>query len=94
MKKNLHELNCIRVYKNGKDTGELISFNRFYKSYIVERWNGERRYNWTNNPVFGMVYTLNSVKSPSGDFYRTRFHFPTTESEARMLDYNYNIIKK
>ena len=93
MKKNLHELNCIKVYKNGKDTGELISFNRFYKSYIVEHWTAERRYHWTNNPMFGMVYTLNSVHGPNG-FYRTRFHFPTTESEAHILDYNYNIINK
>lgn len=93
MKKNLHELNCIKVYRNGKDTGELITFNRFYKSYVVEHWAAERRYHWNNNPIFGMVYTLNSVKGPDR-FYRTRFQFPTTESEARMLDYNYNIINK
>lgn len=90
---NFYDLKCVHVVKVNATTGkklddDYISWNRFQKSYIEERWETERRYHKIYT-IFGTGHELTTLKMPWGDKERITFDFPTTEKEAIERDKNY-----
>ena len=88
MEKNLNQLKCIKVYKNG-EYDNTLSFNQYLRSYVDERWKGERRYN-KKYTIFGYWHTKTIVIEP---MYKLKsvaeFVFPNSISEAITIDKEY-----
>lgn len=65
-----------------EETISWISFNQFQKSFVNERWQGERRYK-TDYTIFGRVHHKTIVKNPYSDERSVRlFDFPNSREEA------------
>ena len=88
MKKNEYELKCIKVIKED-EYSMTISFNQFLRSYVVEKWQGERRYN-KKYTIFGYYHTKTIVIEPTYKFKTvTEFVFPSDIDEAIAIDKEY-----
>lgn len=85
---NLKQIKCIKVTHNTSDgysSEEFISWDTFYRSFVQERWVGERR-NRMIHTIFGTAHTRTTVKSPSGYITSVRlFEFPATVAEVLAL---------
>ena len=78
---SLRNLKCIKVTHNGEREYN-ISYNKFYRSFVEERWTGERR-TGRNATIFGYAHTKTTVKNPFGGTSSVRvFDFPISEEEA------------
>ena len=88
MKKNDYDLKCIKVYKNG-EYASTLSYNQYLRSYVDERWKGERRYN-KKHTIFGYWHTKTIVIEP---MYKLKsvaeFVFPSDIDEAITIDKEY-----
>ena len=89
---NLESMKCINVkhYFNGGEENEVISFEQFKRSFVDERWTGERRTN-KKATMFGYHHTKTTVKCPSDKrLISVRiFDFPSSRLEAENRDYGY-----
>ena len=89
--KHINDLKCIKVtciYEN-KISIEILSFSQYYKSFVDERWQGERRAN-KKYTMFGYWHTRTTVKNPYSNQKSVRvFEFPENEEQARQLDAEY-----
>ena len=89
--KHINDLKCIKVtliYEN-KQISERLTYNQYYKSFVVERWQGERRTN-KKHTMFGYWHTKTTVKNPYNNEKSVRvFEFPENEDHARQLDAEY-----
>ena len=85
---NLHCIKMVRV-ENGKQVNvSYLTYDRYRKSFIDDRWFNERRYHWGYS-IFGYVYTLNSITRPDGTIIQRRFYFPKSQDEAEQLEKQY-----
>lgn len=83
----LNDLKCIKVIHtnvDGEITENYITYKRYCKSFIDERWSGERRYNKSFS-VFGLNPTYITVNNGYGGISRRRFIFPNSVEEAREI---------
>ena len=82
---NLEQIKCIKVIHNtsdGHSSEEYISWATFYRSFVKERWAGERRTRRVYT-IFGTAHKVTTVKSPSGHITSVRlFEFPNTRAEV------------
>ena len=70
------------VYGNETPKVSFISFNQFKKSFVEERWQGERRYN-KNYTMFGLHHTKTIVTNPHDGTKSVRtFEFPESYEQA------------
>lgn len=81
----LRKLKCIksnlRIDGSADDFKETLSFYRFEKNFIKERWQGERR-NDTRTTIFGRYHHRTII---NGENYRSvrDFDFPNSVEEAK-----------
>lgn len=65
-------------FKNGQwepsmESVDEISFERFYNSFVEEKWKGEERYDYEHTP-YGYFHTTTIVRNPYGNSRSVR-HF-------------------
>lgn len=90
---NVDDLKCIRVdftAGDGNTRVDYISWNTFTQSYLLERWEGERRTGKVMT-IFGMAHKVTTVRNPfDGSLSRRVFTFPKSRAHAEELDATYN----
>lgn len=82
---NLESMKCINVtHRIGKEEyKEVLTYYQFWKSFVIERWSGERRTN-KKATMFGYHHTKTSVTSPFDKNHKSVriFDFPSSREEA------------
>lgn len=90
--KNLNELHAVKVVRTneqGESSISYLTYHRWVKSFVEERWNNERRYQKDINPLFGDVYYKNVVTDGFGSKSVREFTFAQNEDEARAMEAEY-----
>lgn len=84
----LYDLKCINVIKDGAYCFN-ISYNSYLRSYVAERWRGERR-SCKKNTIFGFWHTKTTVIEPTYQFKSiTEFEFPNNIEDAKIIHTKY-----
>ena len=62
----LHAVKVVRTDEQGESFTSYLTYPRWVKSFVDERWDNERRYNKDINPLFGYIYHKNVVTDGFG----------------------------
>ena len=87
MTKFLNDLKCIKhtlVNSDGEKTVTYITYNQYRKSFVDERWTGERRTGKIYT-MFGYDHTKTTVRFGNLKSVHT-FDFPRSREQAEALD--------
>ena len=85
----LHAVKVVRTNEQGESFTSYLTYRRWVKSFVEERWNNERRYQKDINPLFGNVYHKNVVTDGFGSKSVREFTFAQNEDEARAMEAEY-----
>lgn len=81
------KLKAIKVVHDyqGEETTTYIDYDTFERSFVKERWQGERRYA-RKYTLWGYNHTYMTVKSPMGNVSSRYFTFPNSVEQAIEID--------
>lgn len=85
----LHAVKVVRTNEQGESFTSYLTYPRWVKSFVDERWDNERRYNKDINPLFGYIYHKNVVTNGFGSKSVRVFTFAQNEDEARAMEAEY-----
>ena len=91
MPTKLKDLYCVQVNYTEVEDGKhsnifstYITFNKFKKSFIDERWENEHRSN-PRSTLFGQQFTTTTVKLSDTEYSIRQFIFPDSIETAEQL---------
>lgn len=90
--KNVNKMKCIKVERKRVENGKVVNtvtdfidFETFQKSFVKERWSGERR-TQKQYTFFGEVHTRTTVRFDEKSKSVRDFTFPKSVAEAEKID--------